>query len=507
MNKAKLKFNFLVIVLITLICLLFGSIISAFISPNRALALTDTGKSNAIKVGNSVELWNSDTNSFNGSVLNDLKVKLFGSQNPLTYIENKYDKSEYTLTGSKIVTAKTLNSQVGKPEEGMIVKLGGMDWMVTSLTTTNDGKEDIVVTLYLANPDKSEKVQFWKESTTSEPTIYGKKGENMYASSILREHLLTSEKWSMFSGGYFANNFLVQPTKIQYQHTQSAFGRWAANYPYQWFNDALDTQTNGNGTTSGKWYENLFVGGQTPYVAEDIYNDNSGNPQRYDSWGNDYIWIPSMPEVGGNNEYMIDKSVWKISPTQKQFWDGVSKDDENRVWLRSGLYNSYVRLYDLCASGVSGSHYVIDYLGVRPAIHLNLSAIQTLADPENLKTAFNEKEHTIKSLVTDTKASWYDKNIYEHTDNYINITYPKNEAYIKDAGEYWVKFEITQNYLDSVNAQIEREGEEYGWTEDEIAHIKETSKPKFMGEPDTLDSEHVESDTVRWIKITIEKAE
>ena len=357
----------IIVMTIVVLVLTFGGI-------NIALALTDTGKSAAIKAGNGAELWNSATNSFNGTVLNDLKQKLFNKQNPLTYIENKYDREEYELTGSKIVTAKTINAQVGKPEEGMIVKLGGQDWMVTSLTTTNDGKDDVVLTLYLANPDTTEKVQYWKEYSTesTNPNYkYGKKGENMYGSSILREHLLTSAKWSMFSRGYFANNFLVQPTKIQYQHTQSAVGRWSDGYNWYWSNDALDTFTEANG---GQWHEYLYYGGQTPYKATDVHNDNSGNPQRYDAWGEDYIWIPSMTEVGGNNDYMKERSVWKISPTQKQFWDGTSTDVNNRTWLRSGDSGNYSYAYVLCASGVHHDATVTYSLGVRPALHLNLTS-------------------------------------------------------------------------------------------------------------------------------------
>lgn len=276
MIKVKTKFNYILVVLLTTICLLFGSIISAFFSPNRAFALTESGKGNAAVVGKGTDLWNDSENIFNEIALNDLKQKLFNNQSPFTYIENKYDREEYELTGSKIVTAKTLNTQVGKDDEGMIVKLGGQEWMVTSLTTTNDGKEDIVLTLYLANPDTTERVQFWRTYTENSNYRFGKKGENMYGSSILREYLLSSSKWSMFSSGDFANNFLVQPTKIQYQHSQSAFGRGEEGYKYHWPNDAIDTQEDGDGITSGMWNKDLYYGDQTPYKAEDEFNDNSG---------------------------------------------------------------------------------------------------------------------------------------------------------------------------------------------------------------------------------------
>ena len=145
MNKVKIKFSYLAIVLATSILLLVSSIASIFISPNQVIALSSTVA--AVTAANNAELWDSNTQSFN-------KHKLFGSQNPKDYINNNYDSQEYNWTQSKVVNARTINAQVGNANEGMIVTLGGKKWMVTSLTFgEGDKKDDIILTLYLASSE------------------------------------------------------------------------------------------------------------------------------------------------------------------------------------------------------------------------------------------------------------------------------------------------------------------------------------------------------------------
>ncbi|MDE6565707.1 MAG: hypothetical protein K2L47_01425, partial [Clostridia bacterium] len=86
-------------------------------------------------------------------------------------------------------------------------------------------------------------------------------------------------------------------------------------------------------------------------------------------------------------------------------------------------------------------------------------------------------------------------------------TYPNNVSYVKNANEYWVKIEITQNYINAVYAQVESEGLQNGWTQDFIDKLKTIRKPRFRGSPDTTDLDHLETDTIRWIKVTVNKAE
>ena len=149
---------------------------------------------------------------------------------------------------------------------------------------------------------------------------------------------------------------------------------------------------------------------------------------------------------------------------------------------------------------------------MRPALHFNLSSAAlgavgaTLKNPENVSTTYNGDVQTLKSVYDANKkdVSWYNKKWYEHTENYIKVT---SSAELKNAGEYWVSVELQQKWFDDMNALVEAQGAEQGWTAEEIAAAKERKKPKFKGDPDTSDSEHLESDRVRWFKFTIKPKE
>ncbi|MDE6566075.1 MAG: hypothetical protein K2L47_03275, partial [Clostridia bacterium] len=364
-----------------------SAIASIFISPNKALALTNTNS--AVKAGNGAELWNSVSSTFNNVVLDDLVGKLFGNEDPVEYIKKYQD----TQTGSYVVPASIINAKVGNATDGMTVMLGEKEWMVASLTLADiDGKNDnIIVTLYLADVDGTS--QFYSSGTTT-------KGNSAYSRSIVRNHLLNDSKWSLFNQTgieSFASQFLVQPKYINYQYNQTAIGR-GGPYTTHLPNEALGALTTG-------WQNPIY------YQPNDTFIDNNGVSQRYDAWGEDYIWLPSMTETGATNRCNAGtESIWKLSANQ------VKHNGTSRAWWRSGNYMSYKDAYSLADNGESdGGNYVTNNYGVRPAIHLNLSSVaQTLVAPQDLETTYNGNEQTIKSIATATKADWYDKDIYEH---------------------------------------------------------------------------------------------
>ena len=475
--KKTIKKSYLFIAMLTVMIVLLSSVIMGiFISPNNAYALSDT--SSAVKAGNGAELWDADKGVFNNTVIDDLTSKLFGNENPVEYIKKFQD----TQTGAYVVPASIINNKVGNVANGMVVTLDSKEWMVASLTLADiDGKNDnVILTLYLA--DNLGASSFYNNGSTS-------KGNNAYSRSMIRNHILTNSDWSFFNesvNNVFVKNFLIQPKYIGYQRNQSTVGRAGGN-TFHFANEAL-------GTLSSDWCPGIN------YQPIDTFDDINGVSQRYDAWGNDYIWLPSITETGAN-DFMDSSSIWKLSSNQR-------KSTSNSSRLRSGLDGSYYNAHILNADGNRDYSVVTNSSGVRPAIHLNISSsIETLSAPEDLETTYNENEQTIKSIATATKADWYNKDIYEHADNYINITYSNGANYVKDAGEYWAKLEITQNYINAINKQIDDEGAEKGWSADYIAQVKERRKPRFRGTADTTDSGHLESDTVRWIKITINKAD
>lgn len=65
--------------------------------------------------------------------------------------------------------------------------------------------------------------------------------------------------------------------------------------------------------------------------------------------------------------------------------------------------------------------------------------------------------------------SWYNQKWYEHTENYVKVT---SSAELKNAGEYWVSVELQQKWFDDMDALVEAQGAEQGWSADEIAAAK-----------------------------------
>jgi len=334
-----------------------------------------TTSNGAVQAGGGADLWNNVTNTFNPNVVNDIKSKLFGTINPATYVENNYDKEEFNLSKGKVVTARTINSKVGNAEEGMVVTLGGKQWSVTSLTLadTPNNKNSVIMTLYLTqNEGLSEYLDTTIDISGNDINNFGK---NMYSSSTIRNALLTAENWSMFSSGYFAQNYLVQPKYINYQSNLTRKGR---DDGADLKNDTLgnpESQKNYEGYNYG-WQPNegFFeeYGQHIPYSS-----DTTINGYRYNDWGEDYIWLPSMTETGAyeknvdnasGSSYLSDDCVWKLTQFQRKHSGG------NWSWLRSGTNYGYNDAYLLSPVGSYSSNFVSVSYGVRPAIHLNLSA-------------------------------------------------------------------------------------------------------------------------------------
>ena len=488
MNKAKIRFNFSIIVIVVLIMLLLCSISTFFFSPNKVFALTNTGS--AVQVGNGSELYNETTGTFNNLVIKDLQNKLFKDiDNPINYIKNYVD----TQTDSYILPSSVINSKLNNNagnDNGLVITIGGLEWMVTSLTLADyetNKKEDIIVTLTLANP---------KNQVAYSNSSQNIKSTSAYSASNVRNYLLTDEEWKLFANGDFASSFLVQPKNIKYQHNQTIIGRFDAKM-YDLANEALDD-------IGPDGWSDLMKSDY--YKPSDTFTDVNGDIVKYDAWGEDYIWLPSITEFGTST--VADKDcLWKPSNTQR------STSGSSKIWFRSGYSLNYYEINSMATSNAACTRETANIpLYVRPAIHLNLTELIACAgnqaeSPQDLESTYNEKGQTVKSIATDTKASWYDKDIYEHTNNYIKITYPNNTLAVTSAGEYWTKIEITQSYIDAINKQVDDEGVANGWSSDYIAQVKENRKPKFKGTADTTDPEHLETDTVRWIKITINKAE
>ncbi|MDE6411208.1 MAG: hypothetical protein K2L02_01545 [Clostridia bacterium] len=433
--------------------------------------------SNATKIGNGVDLWKSTDNRFNGTVYADLKSKLFGTDSsgnpvdPATYIKNTATSeniTEFNLTGSYVVPASTINSKISGSNKnyGYIVKLGGLDWMVASMTLSRTNQP--VITLYLA--ESSGTSIFYNYGTAKADT----KGHNMYSSSALRTNLLASSTYSLFARGSFATQYLVQPNNIAYQHTESAVGRMTdmTSWNYTCTNEALDTQTSG-------WHTDL----KNPYTAGYSFNGTSGGGTNatYEAWGADYIWIPSLTEIGGDNAANTT-CIWKLSSQQRQFYNGTSTTQADCCWSRTGYFMRYETMAIFRPTGDVNGGGVTTTMKIRPAIHLNIAAI------ENSVTLSEPKAPTDPYIYDGTNRdlkgeSWYNNNktIIDNA-SLCTVTYADEDGVTvtpKDAGTYKATFTLN--------------GTDYFWAGTDKSKTRTVT---FKIEPKTLDVSFVkDSDT------------
>ncbi|MDE6412123.1 MAG: hypothetical protein K2L02_06340, partial [Clostridia bacterium] len=462
-------------------------------------ALKSTTINSATKAGGGENLW--DGEDFNGEVMDDLLEKLFGDEDPVEYIRengaadyNNYgknsplvDDSPYKGVPYYVVPASTINAnpRIKNTNYGMTVNLGTdlngdpLTWMATSLTLadTPEEEDNVILTLLLANLNNIDGYKSVFCSNTST-------GCNVYSKSTLRFNLLNNANLKLFSQGSddesFAKQFLVQPKYITYQQTEDLNGRDSRFQKRTGLNEAL-------GELSTSTYKpSAMVGGY-----------------RYDAWGEDYVWIPSASELGAS-DILTTGCIWRLANNQRlidcNYWVRTNDDSISMMPFISANNGYYGQ-----GNKVSNSLYYI------PAIHLNLSAAALgtsgtkLKNPENVENTYNGEEQTIKSIYEENakKAKWYAPKSYEHENEYVKMTYPEGGTI--EAGEYWVKVELQQNWFDDVAAAVAAEAVEKGWTEEETAIAQERKKPKFRGDPDTSDPDHLETDRVRWFKLTIPK--
>jgi len=503
--KSTKKVSLLIFIIVFSItfCLILGEVYPFFNS--TADALNGTNMDNAIKVGDSVSLWDSETSTINKTVFDDLIDKLFNGLDPINYIKSngthdyetygKNSPSSAAGTPYYVVPAPTINANVGRPNDGMVIKIGAQLWMITSLTiAVIDGKENVVATIYQGNTP-GDGSAFWSDGANT-------KGNSSYSRSLLRNNLLTRDEFKTFSDGSsansFARRFLVQPQYIKYQETETQIGRPTS------LSSQVHLPNEAYGQFTGGWGSNVN------YQPADKFNDSTGKTVYYDDWKYDYIWIPSLTEAG-LIDYWKTSSIWRLTANQL-----IHTANTGLSWSRSGHDINYCSAYAISANGTFGTN-IFGTRNVRPAMHLNLTAIASslgvvLDNPENVTSTYNGDVQTVKSAVGENSTAypWYETEWYEHTGNYVNLTYQDLQGAavtnIKNAGEYWVKAEITDNWINAVNAEVEADGVKYGWTATQIAEAKQNRKPKFAGDPVT-ESGHVETDTVRWFKFTIKPKE
>ncbi len=242
------------------------------------------------------------------------------------------------------------------------VTLGGIAFNIVYVskadyTANGTSAGDIIVTLWMAQSSITSK---W--NTVSSDRTDVAYPTNMYSSSLIRSTLVGSnylttagaatldgtgtinESWAPFNKRGAFYSYLATPANMAWQETLSSVDIRETDYNY--INEAWGAPSKGQ-----------FYSYNVDSYDYSLKNGNS-------DWKNDRIWLPALTETGTSTT----AGLWKT--------DLAHRYNTSHSWLRTGYYNAANRVSHMnYSSGGSMAYNITTVFAVRPAIHLNLSAI------------------------------------------------------------------------------------------------------------------------------------
>ena len=388
------------------------------------------------------------TQPFNTTNLTAMVNMLSGaSGNINTQIKNLTTTAKTTPLTATTIRAKTYNKNA---EQSVVVRLGGLDWLVAYVSTSKTG--DLIATLWLTNNYQSK----WANQTTDLGEYFGLVNGGLYSDM--------SADWSSNSDGLYPSNMygtsymrvvtLNNPQNRQYStnlNTLSTASAQNTSNPFALYTmsqygltDYLTTPSNMSWQADYIQHRNLI--GNKPNDASNTslsHNAKPGytvsfssseynyiNKSGYTNWGKDYVWIPSMAETG-----VINAGLWDLNNAERSFYDGSTKKvtasksigSKNNngdptsanvyYWSRSAYPNNHTSCSSVFPEGndyyVDGNPFFTYHsLAVRPAIHFNLTkAVYATAGEFNISVT-----------------NYSDGGYLDSTGNSYNSAYPTSKS-------------------------------------------------------------------------------
>ena len=358
------------------------------------------------------ELWDSENDCVFSDNINILYRYLTGKSNATisdvsalaSQTKNaSYLRSVVTPAGtySKTISSTTYNHSYAQKQtgQGVIVRLGGLDWQVVYITKSTSG--DTIATLYLAN---SYQEKFADSSSYDKGLHFGFKdgvlysdwvgnfysdynrpdleyASSLYGASYIRA--VTLNNGGLYSyvdgsgGGNYSNtpstttatksstsvftpftnsdmtDILATPSEVAYQKLGQKVTEqvgWDYDLPNENWGVITNQSIVENKVTAtdenGKTY---YFYGHTSGTLDNKTMNYYGHTY-YDAWKNDYLWLPSMSETG----YTGQQGIWGLNVAERSFEDGVNNWDNisgvknssnvdlqnvyKPCWLRSGSF-------------------------------------------------------------------------------------------------------------------------------------------------------------------------
>ena len=427
MSKFRKK---LITVLAVLFCALLALSTALLIPKNESAEAYATPQTATVD-----ELYSGGTNGFSAKHLRTLYGKLVSNATKLDDINIALNNSNSsTLSVADFAASDT------------VVKFGNMEWTAVYISRAQHnlggispdnskagyaGKDDIILTLWLANPIDVEQWNYWQNNGDPPDNYNNDYLANLYGTSSMRSvtlgnggaywesgnslstpsgTIIKQSKFALYATGDL-KDYLVAPRYIGWQYQQSAIV--SSGYSNNFNNDAWGRMINGFSTNYQ--YENKYTSG-TDY---------------YSVWKDDLVWLPSLAEVGGNND--LKPGLWKTTSAQRIC--------NNSTWLRSAKSTNTRSIYHLINNGTSDYNYINLNLLVRPAIHLNLTKAAAAAKGVSY------------DAVTPTKVEETSEINKSETDHTFEHVYDGNDVIVKLAEE--ARLDVVGPYVGNNEPQSE----------------------------------------------------
>ncbi len=356
------------------------------------------------------QLWNKTDQKFNAQPIRDLVKQITGKPNgTLADLEQALSESEKgVITATQIAANNNGKDIVVKFFDGMVdtltpvyvSRLESGEIIVTIMTTANGGVipytlgwySDSTNFTYPSNMYSSSYVRSFINGTpyatvdgaTEDTNINVTDGSSVYLDYVGGQHQLWKD---VLSDG--KTQFMVQPKFVPWQYDQvnvsnlkATTGDWGS-----WSDDPYNTQ----------------LSSENVNVSVD-YSDKGEKGVYYDSWGNDYIWLPSVLEMGyvESSSKKENTGLWETTSNQRK---NIVVDKGSYLadcyWLRDGTSRGG-EAYVIQAEDSGSYSSVTKGYCYRPAFHLNLTKVlASLGDNQDNSDLQDEWNRTVeKSLST-----------------------------------------------------------------------------------------------------------
>lgn len=312
------------------------------------------------------DLYNDAANKFNRPNLDRLYSQL-GAAN--------YSALESKVSGGANITAQDI-ARLNNHQGDVTVQFGGFNWTVTYVSQTTTG--DVIATLWYRDTEEAASFSDGWRSDTGDGGYSGYiKHSNHYGGSHIRAITLGNGGQYYTASGTVvqADSAVTAKTATAAEAQASKFYTFAQGNLAQYLAAPSSVEWQQKQLLNVNNYRNQnenLVNVNDNWYSEHI--KNSQNDPLYYQWCNDKVWLPGSSEVGDQRI----NGIWETTVSQRSSTFNVAGASGQGAWLRSGLYGTPYGAHVLDNSGNDyNMRSTNNMLGVRPAIHLNLTKAES----------------------------------------------------------------------------------------------------------------------------------